>query len=434
MTVPASSVALDNDSQLVLEAITYHFVHSVDFNGILASQLAEQVAFSQPTFIAVLERLLTNEEIAIAFNHYQGNPHILRFPSPDTQRQLELLRSEPLNEFGLYPTAKVLIHREGLAAFTDRPFMKRLALGEAQLTPVFFELSALEPYYRDPRYLFHYADMGGRISIRDEASRSSDVHNRDKIFLQTFGIAYDGCRNRVVVVYLRYLADLSPEHQQIWNARTVEGPCEMNSDYARASLYGDWPEHYSAYHALLTEIAEINKLSVLIGKPSLFRDDFSAGRPAGFHPMLRPTGRGLQEFVHLLDKMVSENLNRDFFRNDIPLEEELPREDGKVQVVSLGTLKLLRKWLSTHYRSADDADVSDEILIPIKTIRDLRQKPAHAIDVDKFDISLPGEQDKLLLDVRKALQKLRLILMSHPRARSKYQPPDWLDGDKIVMY
>jgi hypothetical protein len=71
----------------------------------------------------------------------------------------------------------------------------------------------------------------------------------------------------------------------------------MNSDYARVSLYGDWPEHYSAYKALVTEIAEINKLSILIGKPSLFRDDFSAGRPAGFHPMLRPTGRGLQEFA-----------------------------------------------------------------------------------------------------------------------------------------
>ena len=78
--------------------------------------------------------------------------------------------------------------------------------------------------------------------------------------------------------------------------------------------------------------------------------------------------------------------------------------------------------------------MSDEIVGPLKRIRDLRQKPAHAIDEDKFDISLPGQQDKLLIDVIKALQKLRLVLMSHPRARGKYQPPDWLDGDKIVMY
>ena len=434
MTVPTSSVSLDNESQSVLEAITDHFVRSRDFNGIQASRLAEQVSLSHSNLIALLERLLTSEEIAIAFYRFQDNPHVLRLLPPDIQRQRELLRSEPPSQFCVYPTAKVLAHRIDLAAFADKPFTKRLALGEPQLTPVFFELSVLEPYYRDPRYHFYYCDMGGRISIRDEACRSSEVHDRDKIFLQTFGIAYDGHRNSVVVVYLHYLADLSPEHQQIWNARAVQGPCEMNSDYERASLYGQWPEHYSAYRALLTEIAEINKLSTLIGKPSLFRDDFSAGRPTGFHPMLRPTGRNLDEFIHLLDKMLSENLNHDFFRNDIPLEEELQREDGKVQVVSLGTLTLLRNWLSTLYRTADDADVSDEILTPIKTIRGLRQKPAHAIDEDKFDISLPGQQDKLLIDVLQALQKLRLVLMSNPRARGKYQPPDWLDGDKIVIY
>ena len=425
---------MDNKSQSILDAIADYFVYSTDFNGILASQLAEQVGLSQPIFIAALEHLLTSAEISIAFNRYQGNPHILRFPSPDIQRQLELLKSEPPNEFCLYPRAKVLVHRNDLAVFADRPFTKRLALGEAQLTPVFFELSVLEPYYRDPRYHFHYDDRHGRISIREEAYSSSDVHDRDKILLDTFGIAYDEGRNRVVVVYLRYLADLSPEHQQIWNARVVEGQCVMNSDYARTTLYGDLPEHHSAYKAFLTEIAEINKLSTLIGKPSLFRDDFSAGRPTGFHPMLRPTGRNLDEFIHLLDKMLSENLNHDFFRGDIPLEEELQREDGKVQVVSLGTLRLLRNWLSMHYRSADDADVSDEILAALKRIRGLRRKPAHAIDGDRFDISLPGQQDKLLIDVLQALQKLRLVLMSHPRARGMYQPPDWLNGDKIVVY
>jgi hypothetical protein len=71
---------LDNELQPVLEAITEHFVRSRDFNGILASRLAEQLGLSQPTFIAALEHLLTSGEIAIAFNRYQGNPHILRFP------------------------------------------------------------------------------------------------------------------------------------------------------------------------------------------------------------------------------------------------------------------------------------------------------------------------------------------------------------------
>jgi hypothetical protein len=370
----------------------------------------------------------------IAFDCYQGNPYILRIPQPDTQRQIALMKSEALHTFCVYPSAKILVNRKDLGSFADKPFTRRLALGEAQLIPVFFELSVLEAYYRDPRYHFHYGDMDGRIVITDKAFRSAQVDDRDKILLDTFGIGYDECRNRVVIAYLRYLSILSPEHQQIWNAHVVRCPCVMNSDYERATLYGVWPEHHSAYQAFLAEMVEINKLSVVINKPSLFRDDFSAGRPLGLHPMLRPTGRNLQEFVHLLDKMLSENVDRDFFKNDIPLEEEHQRGDGKIQVVPRGTLALLKDWISTRYRDADGADVSDEIVESFKRIRKLRQKPAHEIQQDNFDIALPGQQDKLLLDVLQALQKLRWVLMSHPVVRGKYKPPDWLDGDKIVMY
>src|SRR5207249_1962449 len=120
---------------------------------------------------------------------------------------------------------------------------------------------------------------------------------------QTFGIGYTDARERAVVVYLRYLADLSPEHQQIWNAHVAQSPCRMNSDYARVTIDGDWAEHYSAYQALLTEQAEINKLAIMIGKPPVFRKTFEEDRPDGFTPMLRPTKRNYDEFVHLLDKM-----------------------------------------------------------------------------------------------------------------------------------
>jgi hypothetical protein len=425
---------MSDESHLILQLITDFFLQSKDFNGILASRLAEQANLDQSRLIPVLEGLLQNGQITIAFNTYQGNPHILRFPPLLLERQLELLRAENFSTFCIYPSPNVLANRQDLPAFAERPFSKRLALGEAQLTPFYFELSVLEPYYRDPRYLFHYEDMGGRISFRDSASGSSDIQARDRILLNSFGIAYDLDRNRVVIVYLRYLADLSPEHQQIWNARVIEGPCAMNSDYAEATLFGNWPQHYSAYQALLTEMAEINRLSGIIDKTLLFRDDFSSGRPSGFHPLLRPTERNFQDFVHLLDKMLSDNLNRDFFRGDIPLEDERDLGDGRVQVIQHGTITLLRNWLSRRYRTSDGEDVSEEISRPFRTIRELRQKPAHSINEDRFDMSLTGRQDTLVIDLVHALQKLRLILMSHPNARGRYQPPDWLDGDKIVMY
>jgi hypothetical protein len=40
----------------------------------------------------------------------------------------------------------------------------------------------------------------------------------------------------------------------------------------------------------------------------------------------------------------------------------------------------------------------------------------------------------MLGNVVQSLRKLRLMLWSHPRARDAYEPPEWLDGDKIVFY
>ena len=48
----------------------------------------------------------------------------------------------------------------------------------------------------------------------------------------------------------------------------LHAPCVMNSDYARATLYGQRPKHHSAYRAFLAELSQINKLSALIGNRS----------------------------------------------------------------------------------------------------------------------------------------------------------------------
>jgi hypothetical protein len=418
----------------IMEAVTKHYIQSHDFNGILAVRLREEFNIGEDDLRSLLRELVEEGLVFLAFDRVQGNPHILRIPPPERDRQIQLLASEPLRSFGVYPSQMVLRERPDLTDFSQRPFTQRLALGEAQLTHVFFELSVLEPYYRDPRYHFDYYDLGGRISVRDEAYFSPQMSERDKVVIETFGVAYDGERKRVIVAFLRYLSNLSPEHQQIWQAQIADRECLMNSDYARSSLYGSWPEHYSVYQALLSEIREINKLSALINKPALFRDDFSEERPVQLHPLLRPTGRNFNEFVQFFDKMLSENLNREFFRNDITLEEEIKRQDGKIEVVRIGTLRLLENWLRTHYRTRDGEDVSAEDLEPLKRVRKLRQKPAHEITEDRYDISLAAEQDRVVADVVHALTKMRYILMSHPAAKGEYSPPEWLDSDRIVIY
>jgi len=184
----------------------------------------------------------------------------------------------------------------------------------------------------------------------------------------------------------------------------------------------------------LTEQAEINKLSRLIGKPVFFRSTFDEQRPKDFIPMLRPTRKHFNEFIHLLDKMLSENINRDFFKGDIALERQVKHDNGTVEIQALGTLQLFEKWLSKRYRTRNGEDVSYELATPLREVRRLRQEPAHKLREDEYDRTYPQRQDDILGNVCRALTKMRYILWSHPQAREHYSPPAWLDSDKIVFY
>lgn len=418
----------------ILSRILDFFCSSSDFNGILLSHLLDEMELPWADLQALVAELVKDESVTLEFGSHSGNPHIKRLPDLSLDEQQVRLDSDDPNTICAYPSSRVISASSKPSFQEALPFTRRLALAEAQLTPVFFRLDVLDRYYRDPRYHFAFHEFGGSITITSEHYESQETDERDKVLLQTFGIGYDSKRNRVAIVYLRYLADLSPEHQQIWSAYVVTDNCAMNSDYARATINGDWPIYHSAYQALLTEQAEINKLSALIGKPNLFRERFDENRPEGFHPMLQPTRKNFDEFVLLLDKMLSENINRTFFEGDIPLEHEVERKDGRIQIDRPGTLRLLEEWLSSKYKTANGEDISKEVVAPLKKIRKLRQEPAHDLKSNDYSPAYAKQQDDLLGNVVRALTKLRLIFWSHPKARNQYNPPDWLDGDKIVFY
>jgi hypothetical protein len=150
--------------------------------------------------------------------------------------------------------------------------------------------------------------------------------------------------------------------------------------------------------------------------------------------MLRPTRKNLYDFVHLLDKPLSENLNRNFFRDKVPLETSVRRANGTVQMQQKGTLQWLEDLLSSRYCTADGEDIAREVVAPLRKIRKLRQTPAHRLEVDEYDPTYPRQQDELLGEAVRTLTKLRWIISCHSSARQQYSPPAWLDGDKIVFY
>lgn len=408
------------------------FIDSSDFNGIPVEELAIKCGLSWPKLQEPLGQLVLQNQLTLAFGSHSQNPHIMRIPALPVEKQVDQMRLEDPTEICVYPNASDVSGRIG-TRFDERPFSKRLALAEPQLVAIFFELVILERYFRDPRYHCWFGDSNGHITIGDEAYLSDATLERDKISLR-FGIGYDVERRRVVVVYLYELAKLSPEHQQAWLAMEVTGPCTMNSDFERATLWGQWGQFTSVYAAFIQEQIEINRLSVLLGKPHFFRQTFrDDDRPVDFRPMLRPTQREYEEFMHLLDKMLSDNIDKRFFENDVPLEERIERSNGEFEVRVLNTLTLLERWLKKKYRNADGQDVSSEIVKPLKAIRQARQPTAHSIRKNEFDQTLPTRQDKILGEVKTALTIFRLVLSSHPRAKG-YSPPEWLDGDNIVFF
>lgn len=415
------------------EAITEFFVNSHDFNGLHLFKLSHFAKVPEPKIRAGIEQLLRDNEIDLAFESISQNPHIKRIEDLPVEKQIEKLRNEPLIGICAYPKAHLVEQQIDLSNYNDRPYTKRLWQVEPQLTPVYFDLAVLERYFRDARYEFEFNDLQGSISVRGKHYDDSSITEKDRVFLQTFGIGYDDSRNRVVVAYLRYLSNLSPEHQQYWQTFLCHKKCTSNSDYHNASILGAWPEHISVYAAFLREQIEINRICELIERPPLFLKTYEEKRPMGFHAMINPTKKSFDDFVHLLDKLISDNINQKFFGDDIEFENIKEHDDGTIERQRMGTLQLLENWLSKFFKVPDKPNAVKDNLSSFRELRKLRQTPAHKIEDDEYDIEYTKRQDELVEKVYHTLMWLRLVFSKHPMAHS-YKPPEWLREDKIVFY
>jgi hypothetical protein len=247
---------------------------------------------------------------------------------------------------------------------------------------------------------------------------------QDKVLLPTFGFAYDDGFGRAVVTFNRYLADLTPEHQRIWAAHEVAEGVRIHPDFYRTQIIGDFPEALSLCEAFFMELETINAMAVAMGRPKLFRN---VDRPKRFGFLLRPTQHEFEQFVHLLDKTLSDNLNQKFFLEDVTFETERARKDGKIQVERKGTIQLLEEWGRLKVRMADPRPF-DEMIAVFREVRKLRQAPAHAVNDDLFDQAIFQKQRLLLVRAYTAVRTLRLMLANHPSAREVTIDPFLYEG------
>ena len=408
----------------ILEKITKQYLGSRDFNGLPLSDFN-----SEKENIITLVR---EGKVEINFGDKHPNPHIKALELDEKETQILKIESMGFEYACAYPTKEHLKKVVRVDKFKDRPFTLRIALGEPQLNYAVFDLSVLESYRNDPRYIYSIDDIQGWISVSDEYYQSSQMKTSDEIVLQSFGFCYEkGTMNRAVAVFYRYLADLTPEHQQIWNSKILTGEYFLHPDYARSSA-GNFYEKESIFVAFIEELHTINEFSRLMARPILFRESYRENRPREFGFLIRPTLREFNSFVHLLDKMISENVNKDFFQNEVSYKTETVRSDSKVIVQEKGTIALLKEWLDIKVKITDTKP-KDKMIRTFMKIRRMRMNPAHRVDDDRFDQEYLKEQRQLVIEAYSAIRTLRLILANHPKTKT-YHVPEWLFKGEIWAF
>jgi hypothetical protein len=421
-------------SEAVLREVTKHYLDSRDFNGITALNLAHTLGVEWEDLHGQLTELIEQDLIGVLYSDDDVNTHILRLGFPTPGDQISKLKTDELYHTCIYPRPSHLSKVVDISSYRDEPYKLCLALGEPQLSYRSFDLSVLEFYRNDPRYLYSNDDINGFISVSSEYDQSDKMPERDKILVETFGFSYDEELNRAVAVYLRYLADLSPEHQQIWKAKELTGDYQLHPDYYRNTIIGDWGEKVPIFSAFVNELYIINEMAKAMGRPPLFRQDYGEygeGRPQKFSFLVRPTLEEFNNFVLLLDKLLSDNINKEFFQNEVSYETEIEREDGRIQVQPKGTLQILDNWIRRYFRTTDWTPWDESIKV-LREVRKLRQKPAHALNENLFDQHYFKEQRELIIKAYSAIRTLRLLLANHRLVRdAQISIPDWLERGDI---
>lgn len=419
-----------NKKTQLLNAVTSHYLNSGDFNGFPIRDL-DGLYTRNGDLKKSLASLIRENKISLLFPDTHSNPYIKALPEEPNDRQIKkLYEFEDLTLVCAYPTAVHLAAVIDAATYQDRPFTLRLMLGEPQLSFVSFDLIVLEFYRNDPRYYYEHDDISGSISVHSEYYESDTMASSDQVLLQTFGFSYNSGFNRAVAVFLRYLSNLSPQHQQIWNARVINDDYRLHPDYYRSSFLGEWYEGVSIFNAVIEELHQINEISKLMGRSPLFRNEFTEGkRPKDFGFLIRPTLKEYNDFILLLDKMLSDNINRRFFRNDVSFEREEVREDGRIAVTQKGTIQVLEEWFKRRFRTTD----TEMLFSAFKEVRRQRQHPAHSINENIFDPKYIREQREVMLRVHQAVSLLREAFAFHPSAQN-YEVPDWLTSGIIWSY
>ena len=373
---------LKNTEKLVFS----FFCDSSDFNGIPLRQISQDLNLDYEESIDLIKELVNSGIVSIQSS---TNPHIIGFKHHPVQSQLEILEHAKSikvekQSFGnfelaveqteypicLYPTPEYAKENRDIDKYGYAKYSVELALSEPQMSFRFFETDILERYSNEPRFAFEFNDFSGQISCKYDDEGNPILREEDQVFLKSFGLGFDSSDARVVAVMLCDLGKLSSEHQVAWGAKEIPSEeCKVLDDYFNNLILGQWIKSKSVFTALIDEINAIYKLTESIfGLPLFHKELDGEHRPKNFTFFFSPTSKNYYDFINLLDKYLSENINKSFFEGSLELEELKPISDNMVERVRKGTLRLLEEWVNQSFTFPDDS-FPKKMLKPLKDVR-----------------------------------------------------------------
>lgn len=303
----------------------------------------------------------------------------------------------------------------------NKPFSSLIESGIHKYELVYFNIKLLKDFAEDPRYHISNFDDRQNISIITEYDYNDKINDGEKIVLDNIGFGYDEYGERVICVFLKQLAALPCEMQQIFYARRNNNDVYLDPSYIK-SINGSWSSDISIFDAILYEIREINKICTSNGDEKLFEDEFESERPELFKLILLPTKKEYEDFIRLFDKMIYDNIHKEFFKTKI--------NSSWNKIERTGSKKLIEKWLT--YIKIDE-DIIDKIITPIGEIRDERNTPSHEIHSNIYDKTYYEKQTEALLKIYKSLKLLIDILIKQFNLE-EYSFEKWFIHDNIRTY
>ncbi len=408
----------------ILKQITDYYLNSRDFNGFPLYNFDKK-------HTDLICQLIDEDKLEVLSSAFVVNPHIkaLKLNIDKEEQKKEVINNG--NSVVLYPTEKYL---KELNINTEKPFTKMLLDGKAQLKILFFNVEILETYFQDPRYKLFWSDYRGSIVISDEFYDE----NLESEYIKDFGLGYHKEKlyeERVVGVFLGDLADLSLNAQLKWKINYLERQQDyvINNGFYKNLILGEWIDEVSIYSAVFDEMIVINKMCDNMGIPHLFNkiyEPHTYEKPEDYRIMFLPTLKNYYGFMLALEKIIIHNINYKTFTTVSRFIKPVERRDDKENLK--GSLQMMSEWLKQNIRTNEDID--DLIINPLKSIRKIRQVPAHEIYSNQYDKSLFKKQNDMILETYKSVRSIRLFFANYPGNRSIEIPKYLITGENIRVY